>query len=271
MTETKTLKYPPPIKSILSQILLRDTAKITVLEIARDGRRRSAARREIASLGWAVDGTDLVTVTREQALAYCADYLRLSPTEPTAPAGDGAHQGWQYNPDYMRPDHLLWCLLHPDQVEIEKARDSYGWWLRTRASREAAQAAKIEAQKAALRQTRLPDLIAHVAPVADAETLRYAMRPRGLGALAAEGWDDPAGWAAKCAARRDELLAGIARAQAAIEALDAIEAWAAERTPEQIAGMIGAAIDEAIAPPADTAPDAALDTTPDTTVAAPAA
>jgi hypothetical protein len=113
----------------------------------------------------------------------------------------------------------------------------------------------------------MPEVLAHVAPVADERTLRYAMRDGAdvFGADDHSAWGDPTTWGDRCAARRDRLLADIARAQAAIEALDALEAWAAERTPEQIAGLIEATIEQAISPeqavttPEDTTPE---DTTP---------
>jgi hypothetical protein len=276
MTETQTpLKFPPPIKGILCRILVapNQIARVSVMDFAADGRRRSAARREIREvLGWVVGGSDEVTVSREQALAYCAERLRLAPVEPSADVGTGEQDGWQLSPGYMRADNLLWCLLHPDQVE--RRGPQHDPIFRTHAMRDAAAAARLAHEKREIRTKRMPEVLAHIAPVADAATLRYAMRNGAdvfgaavFGAADHSAWGDPTTWSDRCAARRDELLAGIARAQAAIEALDALEAWAAERTPEQIAGLIEATIEQAVAPPADTTPD----TTPDTTVAAPAA
>ena len=290
MTETQTpLKFPPPIKSILCRILVApdQITRVSVMDFAADGRRRSAARREIReALGWIVGDADVVAVSREQALAYCAERLRLAPVEPSADVGTGEQDGWQLSPGYMRADNLLWCVLHPDQVE--RRGPQHNPIFRTVAMRDAAAAARLEDERREIRTRRMPEVLAHVAPVADAATLRYAMlsgQPKNwadvFGTADHSAWGDPTTWGDRCAARRDELLAGIARAQAAIEALDALEAWAAERTPEQIAGLIETRVEQvaspeqAVAPPEDTTPDAAPDTTPDatpdTTVAAPAA
>jgi len=266
MTETQTpLKFPPPIKGILCRILVApdQIARVSVMDFAADGRRRSAARREIReALGWIVGGSDEVAVSREQALAYCAERLRLAPVEPSVDVGTGEQYGWHFSATNMRADQILWCLLNPDQVE--RRGPTYSQVFSTRASRDAAAAARLEHARREIRTRRMPEVLAHVAPVADAATLRYAMRDGAdvFGAADHSAWGDPTTWGDRCAARRDRLLAGIAQAQAAIEALDALEAWAAERTPEQIAGLIEVTIEQAVTTPEDTTPE---DTTPEDT------